>query len=118
MTVIARLHFLAAEQHLPYPVFSVFEDGDEYKGELIDSANNVPEELRPIFRGNSSCHSKQRILQRGFCRNVTLKIQRATEVDIWGKSYKRLHEVPNDYQIWGEKELLDLCADLKSPHRK
>jgi hypothetical protein len=29
----------------------------------------------------------------------------------------RLHKIPNDYQLRGEKELVGLCHDLKIPQR-
>ena len=118
MTVLGRVFVWSAQIGHRQPILSVFEDGDRHKGELQKLAKRyLPEELRPIFQSKRLAPLQAADIAAWDLRNVVAKIQELAKIDIWEKSYKRLHRIPNDYQSRGEKELVGLCHDLKIPLR-
>ena len=118
MTVLGGVFTWADKIGHSQTILSVFEDGDEHKGELLKLAKKyLPEELRPNFQSKKLAPLQAADIAAWDLRNVVTKVQEIAKVDIWEKSYKRLHEIPNDYQLRGVNELIGLCRDLKIPLR-
>lgn len=120
MTAMGRLFVWAARIGHQEPILSVFEDGDTHKGELIDLAKQYMPDARlcPVFRPKTLTPLQAADIVAWDLRNIVNKVLEIADVDIWGKSYKRLHDIPNDYPVRGAKELIGLCADLKIPRRE
>lgn len=120
MSAMGRVFMWAAENGHKEPILSVFEDGDTHKGELIDLAKQyIPDtRLCPVFQTKALTPLQAADIAAWDLHNVVNKVLEVADVDIWGKSYKRLHDIPNDYPLRGRKELLGLCADLKIPRRE
>jgi hypothetical protein len=119
MTVLGGVFAWAAQIGHTQPILSVFEEGDHHKGELQKLAKKyIPEELlRPRFQPKRLAPLQAADMAAWDLRNVVTKVQEIAKVDIWDKSYQRLHGIPNDYKLRGENELIGLCRDLKIPQR-
>jgi len=119
MTVLGGVFTWAAQVGHAQPILSVFEEGDNHKGELQKLAKKyIPAELRPHFQPKGLAPLQAADIAAWDLRNVVTKVQKIAEVDIWDKSDQRLHRIPNDYKLRGENELIGLCHDLKIPRRR